>query len=75
MVGNKAARKTRQFQPIERVIIVDFKIKHAGIGNLGIVDLDFIGLSKCLPRPSNEQYRNDSGNCLGPIELQLTSPK
>jgi len=39
---------------------VKFKIKDAGVGNLGVVDLDFVGLSKSTDRPSYKQDRDDS---------------
>jgi len=40
---------------------VNFKIEDAGVGNLGIVDLDFVGLSESTLRPSHEQDGDDSG--------------
>jgi len=60
VVGNEAAREARRLQSIERVIVVKFKIKDAGVGNLGVVDLDFVGLSKSTDRPSYKQDRDDS---------------
>jgi hypothetical protein len=61
VVGNETARKARHLQSIEGVIVVDFKIKDAGGGNLGIVDLDFVGLSKSTLRAGHEQDCDDSG--------------
>jgi len=59
--GNETAREARRLQSIECVIVVNFTIKDARIGNLGIVDLDFVGSSKSPPRPGHEQDRDDSG--------------
>ena len=61
MVGNEATREARRLQSLECVIVVNFKIEDAGVGNLGIVDLDFVGLSESTLRPSHEQDGDDSG--------------
>src|SRR5579863_4711382 len=56
MFGNEAAGKARASQPVKRVIVKDREIEHAQLCNLGIIDLDLIGLGK---RRRGPNYRQD----------------
>jgi hypothetical protein len=53
VIGNKPTWEAWRRQSVERVVIVKHKIEHAGRGNLGVINLDFIGLRERSVRRDN----------------------
>jgi hypothetical protein len=54
VIRNKAAGKPWSFQSIRSIVVMEFKVENTGISDLGIINLNFVGLGKRSPGPGNE---------------------